>query len=188
MGVADFPSAVKIKPNSKYKFSRLSREMVCESLSSFGSDFINIVKNQNDKKVNLFDDIRLNGEEYRKIEMPNNDDINSFNFNTDIFIDPDKKMGLSLLGTSNNQGFSITNRTDVSPYFYYADDDNVYLLNNKWEVSATVSLRELFNDTVLKVIQGEVFDDVLVVSPLYLYVFTYNLHLKTRISLVANET
>lgn len=102
-----------------------------------------------------------------------------------MYIDPNKRIGISLFGSSIGKGFSITNRTDVSPHHYYADAESIYLLNNKWEVCNKLSIKELYNDTILKLIYGDLFDDVIIISPLYLYLLTFDLKVKTRMALTS---
>ena len=58
-------------------------------------------------------------------------------------------------------------------------------MNNKFEIVHSFDLYKTYNDTILKLILGDVFDDVIVISGVWLYIFGYDLRLKTRIKLTA---
>ena len=94
-------------------------------------------------------------------------------------------MGLQIFGTDYTSGFNIQNRKDLAPYQYYASDKVIYLLNNKLEIVHQFDLFSKYNDYILKVFLGDVFDDVVVLSGTWMYIFSYDLMLRSRIDLTA---
>ena len=48
-------------------------------------------------------------------------------------------------------------------------------------------MRDKYNDRILKLFLGDVFDDVVVVTGIWLYIFSYDLRLKSRIDLTATS-
>ena len=85
-------------------------------------------------------------------------------------------MGLQLFGSDYNHGFNIQNRKDLVPFHYYPSENIIYLLNNKFEIVHQFDLTTKYpNETVNKLILGEVFDDVVVVTNTHVYVFSYDL-------------
>jgi hypothetical protein len=95
-------------------------------------------------------------------------------------------MGIQLFGTDYKDGFNIQNRKDLVPFHYWATDKIIYLLNNKFEVVHQFNLGEKYDDTILKVFLGDVFDDVVVVTGIWMYIFSYDLRLKNRIDMTAS--
>lgn len=152
-------------------------------MAKFSDDIVNAVHNEEGKTVDLGSDISLNGKAYRKIDIPSNKDIEALNFNADILIDPEHPTGMQLFGAASNSGLTIRNRTDIAPYHYYATDGKMMLLNNKYEVVHELDIAATYGDTILKYFLGDVFENVLVVSPRYLYVLSYDLQLKAKITL-----
>ena len=184
----DKVSDVVIEPGCSYIYSRLSKEMVEEKLNDLEANLIKDFKNQNNKSVDISEHFVFNNEDYRKMNYKEWNKTNSMNFNTDIYIDADKKMGIQIFGTDYTSGFNIQNRKDVAPFHYYVTDEVIYLLNNKFEPVHQFSLYEKYGDYIIKFFMGDVFDDIVVLSGIHLYLFTYDLRLKSKISLVASET
>ena len=60
-----------------------------------------------------------------------------------------------------------------------------YLCNNKFEIVHQFDLYSKYNDTILKVFLGDVFDDVIIMSGIWMYIFSYDLRLKSRIDMTA---
>lgn len=181
-------SDVIIEPGCSYIYSRLSKDMVNEKLESLEPYRIKSSTTRGNKSLKVDDFFLFDNENYQKINYKDWNKTNAINFNTDIFINPDKKMGIQLFGTDYTDGFNIQNRKDVTPFHYYADTDSIYLLNNKFEIVHQFSVFDKYGDHIVKFFLGDVFDDVVVLSGIHLYIFAYDLRLKTRISLVATET
>jgi hypothetical protein len=83
----------------------------------------------------------FNNEDYYKLNYKDWNKTNSINFNTDIYLRRDKRMGIQLFGTDYIDGFNIQNRKDLAPFHYYATDKAIYLLNNKCEIVHSFNLR-----------------------------------------------
>jgi hypothetical protein len=92
-----------------------------------------------------------------------------------------------LFGSDYTDGFNIQNRKDLVPHHYYATENVLYLLNNKFEIVHEFNMKEKFNDKILKFFLGDTFDDVVVVTGIWIYIFSYDLRLKSRIDLTATS-
>lgn len=182
-GFYDIDSNVELVPDSTYQYTRVSAKNVNSIMDNIGNYVINAVKNQKDKKVNLFEGFKFNSFNFRKIDCSARDEIHTVNFNTDLLIDPSKRMGVQLLGASHDRGLMIKNRTDIAPYHYYATEDEIYMLNNKHTIVHSLSLKEIYDERILKVLLSDIFENIVLVSPTNLYVLTYDLQLKMRVSL-----
>lgn len=93
-------------------FQRLSSEMVDEVLEKIEPNLIKnaairTVKNQVDKDVDLWDEYTFDNENYRKIHYSAWNNTNSINFNTDIYLTKNKRMGIQLFGSDYTSGFNI---------------------------------------------------------------------------------
>lgn len=148
---------------------------------------MNAVYDQNDKKVNLYQAFKFNHDNFRKIDCSGIDEIHGMNFNADMLIDPKKPIGIQLLGASHDRGLMIKNRQDLAPYHYYATEDCVMMLNNAHEIVHSLSLKELYDERVLKVLMGDMFENVVVVCPMNMYVLSYDLQVKMRVSLSSDD-
>ena len=189
----DKVSDLIIEPASTYLFQRLSSEMVKEVNNQIESNLIRNgvqknVKNQVNQDVDLFDEMIFNNENYRKIHYSAWKNTNKINFNTDIYLNKNKRMGIQLFGNDYTSGFNIQNRKDLAPYHYYASDDIVFLLNNKFEEVHRFDFKSKYEDRIRKLILGDVFDDVIVITGIWIYILSYDLRLKTRIDLTARNT
>lgn len=188
----DKVSDLIIEPASTYIFHRLSSDMVNEVIEKMDSNLIKNssqknVKNQVNKDVDLYDEILFNNENYRKIHHSAWKNTNQINFNTDIYLNKNKRMGIQLFGSDYTSGFNIQNRKDLAPYHYYATEDIVFLLNNKFEEVHRFDFKGKYDDRIRKLILGDVFDDVVVITGIWIYILSYDLRLKTRIDLTAKE-
>lgn len=189
----DKVSDLIIEPASTYLFQRLSSEMVKEVNNQIEPNLIRNgvqknVKNQVNQDVDLFDEMIFNNENYRKIHYSAWKNTNKINFNTDIYLNKNKRMGIQLFGNDYTSGFNIQNRKDLAPYHYYATDDIVFLLNNKFEEVHRFDFKSKYEDRIRKLILGDVFDDVIVITGIWIYILSYDLRLKTRIDLTARNT
>lgn len=61
----------------------------------------------------------------------------------------------------------------------------MYLCNNKFEIVHQFDLWDKYEDTILKLFLGDVFDDVIIVSGIWMYILSYDLRLKSRIDMTA---
>lgn len=188
----DKVSDLIIEPSNSYMFQRLSSEMVNEVLEKIEPNLIRNsskrnVRNQVDKPVDLWDDYTFDNENYRKIHYSAWGNTNSMNFNTDIYLNKNKRMGIQLFGSDYTSGFNIQNRKDLAPYHYYASDSIVFLLNNNFDIVHQFDLGVKYGDKINKLILGDVFDDVIVITGIWIYILSYDLRLKSRIDLTANK-
>ena len=183
----DKVSDLVIEPSNSYVFQRLSSDMVKEVLEQKEANLITDVKNQSNKSVDLWEEFIFDNENYRKIHHKAWNNTNSINFNTDIYLNKNKRIGLQLFGSDYTSGFNIQNRKDLAPYHYYATENVVYLFNNKFEEVHKFDLGAKYGDTINKLILGDVFDDVIVITGIWIYIFSYDLRLKSRIDLTANK-
>lgn len=174
-------SDVVIEPDNSYKYSRLSSTMVDEVNETINKSRITEVENQYGEFTYLSDQLIPDNKNWLRIDHSLFNKTNKFNFNTDIYITPEKRIGIQLFGSDYKAGFNIQNRKDLSPFHYYATEKEIYMLNNQFEIKRKFDLFSKYKDSISKFILGNVFDDIIVVSNRYLYIFAYDLRLKTRI-------
>lgn len=183
----DKKSDMLIEAGNTYCYQRLSRQMVDEVIDSISNKKVTEYYDQNDNLVNPEETFKLNGENWVKVKYDQLHNTNQFNLNFDIYLDKNVKIGPQLFGNDYTNGFNIQNRKDLVPYLYYATSETIYMLNNKYEVQHQFNLSEKYDDRVLKIIQGDIYHDIVAISPLYIYLFSYDLRLKTRISLLVDD-
>lgn len=75
-------------------YQRFSSEMVKEVLENIEPYRIPTAKDQLDKNINLWDIYGFDNENYRKISYKDWKNTNSINFNTDIYLNKNKRMGI----------------------------------------------------------------------------------------------
>lgn len=181
----DKVSDLVIEPGNTYRFQRLSKEMVNEVNSHLDEHSIKEYIDHANRVYKTRDLFTFDNEHYRVIKYDKWNKTNVINFNADIYLRNKKPIGLQIFGTDYTDGFNIQNRKDLVPYHYYASERVLYLCNNKFEIVHQFDLWEKYNDRILKVFLGDVFDDVIVVSGIWIYIFSYDLRLKSRIDLTA---
>lgn len=74
----------------------------------------------------------------------------------------------------------------MAPFHYYASDDEVLLLNNKFQKCHSFNLFETYGDKIVKTVLGAPFENIIIISPAFLYILSYDLQVKARISLLNN--
>lgn len=176
-----------IEPANSYIYHRLSSKMVNEVIDNLEPNRIKDIKNHKDKNDEILSIYGLDGEGFKKIDYKAWKNTNQINFNTDIYLSKNKRMGIQLFGSDYTNGFNIQNRKDLTPYHYYSTDETVYLLNNKFEIVHQFSLYEKYQDRIQKLILGDIFDDVVVITGIWMYILSYDLRLKSRIDLTAKD-
>lgn len=179
----DKKSDLIIEGGSTYKYSRVSNDMVKEVLKNNAADRIEEVRDQNSNKVSLEQIFSFNGENWRKIESSAFKGTKSFNFNTNLYINPKKKMGIQLFGCDYKFGFNIQNRKDLSPFSYYATEETVYMLNNQFEVANQFNLKEKYGESITYLVTGAPFDNVYLFTSKSMFIFDYDLSIKNRVEL-----
>ena len=183
----DKKSDMVIEPGNTYRYQRLSKKMVDELIDNISPYQIEKYSDTAKREYNTRDLFNFDNEHYRIVKYDKWNKTNIINFNTDIYLRSDKKIGLQIFGTDYTDGFNIQNRKDLVPYHYYATDYVIYLCNNKFEIVHQFDMRDKYNDRILKLFLGDVFDDVVVVTGIWLYIFSYDLRLKSRIDLTATS-
>lgn len=174
-------SDLVIEPGNKYKFSRLSYDLV-ESINQKTEDYrIKTIETNKNTKEDILSNIVFDSKTWAKIPHDSFNKTNKVNFNLDIYLQKEHRMGLQIFGADYKSGFNIQNRKDLSPFHYYATDKQIYLLNNNFEIKRSLDLYNKYGETIVKFILGDVFDDVVVVSGLHLYLLSYDLSIKTKI-------
>lgn len=176
-----------IEAGNTYRYQRISTDMINEVLEKIEPKRISTALSDSGAEVDLLDEFLFDNEHYRKLKYDKWNNTNSINFNTDIYLSRRKRMGIQLFGTDYTDGFNIQNRKDLVPFHYYATENVLYLLNNKFEIVHQFDFGEKYEDVIYKVFLGNTFDDVVVVSGSWLYILSYDLRLKSRIDMTAQE-
>lgn len=184
----DKVSDLVIEGGNTYRYHRISNDMLNQVNENLLKNQIVKGKNRARKEVNLEDLFYFNNQDYYKLNYKDWNKTNAINFNTDIYLNKDKRMGIQLFGTDYIDGFNIQNRKDLVPFHYYATQKVIYLLNNKFEIVHSFDLDDKYQDRILKMFLGDVFDDVVVVTGMWMYIFSYDLRLKSRIDMTASES
>lgn len=183
----DKKSDLMIQAGNTYRFQRISNDTIKEILASISDRRVFFSRNQNNKQVYLNEELHFNNEDYRKISYADLKKTNVFTLNTDIYLEREKRIGIQLFGTDYNSGFNIQNRKDLAPFHYIASDKVLYMMNNKGQIIHQFDFHQKYDDYILKIILGDLFDDVIILSGIYLYILSYDLMLKSRIDLTAQE-
>ena len=178
----DKVSDLVFEPNNSYKYSRLSSEMVNEVVEQLEPKRIQNVEDQLGDLAYLDDNMQLDSKHALRIDHKLFNKANAINFNTDLYITNGKKIGLQIFGTDYTSGLNIQNRKDLAPYHYYATGKVLYMLNDDFKIKHSFDLYGKYHDTINKFILGDVFDDIIAISNLYMYIFTYDLSLKSKIN------
>ena len=178
----DKVSDLVFEPNNDYKYARLSSNMVNEVVEQLEPYRIENVEDKDGRLAYLSEKMDLDNEHSLRIDHELFNKTNALNFNADLYITNGKKIGLQIFGTDYTSGLNIQNRKDLAPYHYYATGKVIYLLNNAFEVKHSFDLYSKYHDTINKFILGDMFDDVIAISNLHLYIFTYDLSLKSKIN------
>lgn len=186
----DKKSDLTFSPGTIYKYSRISKETVDNVFNGLAPYRAEIVKDQNSNDVSLSSLISLNGESWRKLPADFFAKSQKLSFNTNIYLNPYKKMGIQLFGMDHNVGFNIQNRKDLCPYEYYANKDSVFMLNNSFEICNQFNLKETYGEEITYFILPGPFEDIFVLTSKSIFVFDFDLRLKNRIMIseIANRT
>ena len=178
----DKVSDVVLEPGNTYKYSRISYPVV-NSINEKTEEFrIKRIETNKNTEEDILSNIVFDSKTWAKIPHNLFNKTNKLNLNMDIYLQKEKRMGLQLFGSDYKSGFNIQNRKDLSPFHYYATEKEIYLLNNNFEIKRTLNLFDKYGETIVKFILGDVFDDVIIVSSLHLYLLSYDLTIKTKLS------
>lgn len=179
----DKKSDLVIESGNSYRYKRISNENVQQIVNNLNKFSIQKGINQSGKSVNLDEMFQFNNEDFIKINYKDLNKTNVININADFYLQKNKRMGMQIFGTDYKYGFNIQNRKDLVPFQYYSTEKVLYLLNNKLEIVHQFDLYGKYEDTIQKIFLGDVFDDVIVMTGIWMYIFSYDLRLKSRIDM-----
>ena len=177
----DKKSDLTIEPGTSYKYKRLGKKEVKSLFDDMQFSRIAVVKDQNTNNVNLDAAFAFNKENWRSISSESFKNTSAINFNTNLYINPYKKMGIQIFGSDYNTGVNIQNRKDLAPFHYYASKNSVHLLNNKYQIRQSCNIAEKYNTNIQRLIIGSPFDDLYVLTDDSIIIMEYDLKLKSRI-------
>lgn len=177
----DKVSDLVFEPGNEYKYVRMSSKVVDDVVETLNDFLIDSVVDQYDDMESLHNLLEFNGNRYLRIDESLLHRTNALTFNSDIYIMKDRPMGLQIFGADYTTGLSIQNRKDVVPFHYYSTEKIIYLLNNEYEIKHQFDVFTKYHDIINNFIIGEPFEDVIVISNLYLYILTWDLTLKARV-------
>lgn len=177
----DKKSDVTIAPGCSYKYSRISNDMVKEVFDKISDNRIEFVNDQNNSLVEFDNLYNFDGGNWLKITPEKFNKSSAINLNTNIYINPDKKIGIQLFGSDYKRGFNIQNRKDLVPFHYYATENKVYWLNNKFEIIKTLDVTSKYEETICQLVIGDVFEDVALICENSIIILEYDLKLKYQV-------
>ena len=182
-GYIDKKSDLTIHGGTIYKYSRLSKAMVDEVYNNLADKRIEYVKDEHSNDVLLNLPFSFNSEQWRKIAADNFNGTHAINFNTNIYINPKKKMGIQLFGCDYKYGFNIQNRKDLTPFSYYASEEIVYMFNNRFEACNQFNVKEKYNTDIKYLVVSAPFNDLYLFTKDSMFILDYDLRLKNEIAL-----
>ena len=177
----DKKSDITIEAGTSYSYKRIGKNEVNELFDSIFDNRISVVKDQNLNNVNLDAEFAFNRENWRSISAESFKNTSAINFNTNLYINPYKKMGIQIFGADHNSGVNIQNRKDLAPFHYYASEDSVNLLNNTYNICQSCNIFEKYNIHIKRLIIGEPFEDLYILTDDSIIILEYDLKLKSRI-------
>lgn len=177
----DKKSDLTLQGGTDYKYSHISNSLVEEVYNSMQENRIDYVKNQNHVDCMLEEEVPFNGSNWRIINEELFNKTDKINFNTNLYLNPNKKMGLQLFGCDYKAGFNIQNRKDLVPFSYWSTDKTIYLINNKFQIRKEFNLAEKYNLSIKYLIVDAPFDDVYALTDDSIFILDYDLSLKSRL-------
>lgn len=176
--VYDRRSDITIKGGGTYKYERISNEDVSTIFNNLADSRVeNKVSNRGTVSA-TYDEILLDGESWYNLQDDKLSNTNAIHFNTDIYINPDKKMGIQLFGCDMTHGFNIQNRKDLTPFYYYSDENSIYLYNNEHRLCKSLNLTKIYDEKIIKVIGDTAFKNLFVLLEHSIVVLYYDLSIK----------
>lgn len=182
-GFIDKKSDLNLQGGSSYQYSRISKDTVEEVWENISKDRVEYVKDEHGNSVPFHNAFVFDNKSWRKIPAESLNKCSAISFNTNLYINPRKKIGIQLFGCDYKHGFNIQNRKDLCPFTYYADKKSVYIFNNAFGIANQFNLYEKYGVEVKYLVVGSPFDDLYVFSDNSLFIFDYDLRLKTRIEI-----
>lgn len=176
--VYDKRSDITIKSGGTYKYCRISNEDVSNIFKKLASSRIENKTSNTGETTTIYNEILLDGENWYKVQDDNLLDTNVIHINTDIYLSPEKKMGIQLFGCDMTHGFNIQNRKDLTPFYHYADENSVYLYNNSNKLCKSINLFKIYNSPIKKVIGDIAFKNLFVLLENAFVILHYDLSIK----------
>lgn len=177
----DKKSDLTLEPGTEYAYKRVGKKEVTEVYDNLAKSRIDVTKDQNKNLLNLHSLLNFNGENWRSIEGEKFNNTSAISLNTNLYINPRKKMGLQLFGSDYTNGFNIQNRKDLAPFHYYATEKELYLMNNQYVPRQSVNIYSKYGATIKRIIIGEPFDDIYIMTDAGFIIAEYDLKLKAQI-------
>lgn len=176
--IYDRRSDITIKEGGTYKYSRISDEDVANVFNSLKDSRIENRTSNRGSINSTYDEILLDGSSWYKLQDDKLSNTNTIHFNADIYLNPEKKMGIQLFGCDMTHGFNIQNRKDLTPLYYYADENSVYLYNNSNILCKSLNLYDIYNEKIQKVIGDVAFKNLFVILENSIVILHYDLSIK----------
>lgn len=177
----DKKSDITLEPAASYTYHRVGKNDITSTFNALNDNRISVVKDQNGNYVNLDAAFAFNRENWRSIPSENFKNTSAINFNTNLYINPYKKMGIQIFGSDYNCGVNIQNRKDLAPFHYYASPKSVHLMNNTYSVRQSCNIYEKYGTEIKRLIIGEPFENIYVLTDDSIIIMEYDLKLKSRI-------
>lgn len=176
--VYDKKSDITIKGGGTYKYCRISDEDVNNIFKKLATSRIENKTSNKGEISTIYNEILLDGENWYKVQDDKLLDTNVIHINTDIYLNPEKKMGIQLFGCDMTHGFNIQNRRDLTPFYHYADENSVYLYNNSNKLCKSINLYKIYDSPIKKVVGDIAFKNLFVLLENAFVILHYDLSIK----------
>ena len=176
--VYDKRSDITIKSGGTYKYCRISDEDINNIFEKLTTSRIENKTSNKGEISTIYNEILLDGENWYKVQDDKLLDTNVIHINTDIYLNPEKKMGIQLFGCDMTHGFNIQNRKDLTPFYHYADENSVYLYNNSNKLCKSINLYKIYNSPIRKVVGDIAFKNLFVLLENAFVILHYDLSIK----------
>lgn len=177
----DKKSDLTLEAGTEYAYKRVGKKEVEEIYNDLSANRIEVCKDQNKNLVNLNALLNFNKENWRSIDGEKFNNTSAISFNTNLYINPRKKMGLQIFGSDYTNGFNIQNRKDLAPFHYYATEKQVYIMNNQYVPRQSINIYSKYGVTIKRVVIGEPFSDIYILTDNSFIIAEYDLKLKAQI-------
>ena len=172
----DKTSDLMFEPGTDYVYSRIGKHQVDTIINEFKDTSLTDIK----KFESGDNQIELNASKLKESGV--------LNLNFDMYLKSNKYYGLDIISNSATSGFSIKNKTDISPFIYTYNNAAVNLYNYNFEQIKSVNLNEIFDDTLIikKLIIGKPGEDLAVITSDSVIVLGFDLKIKEKYSFDAS--
>lgn len=179
----DKQSDLMFEPNTKYVYSRIDESHVDEILKDIDDTKITSIKSFN------------SGDGYKSFNADILKNKGVLDLNFDMYINPDKKFGTDIISNSANTGLVVRQNSSITPFSYIFDRDNftISMVNYNMEIIKTISLLEIYSFEseddlkINRVISGNVYDNVIVITNRFIILLGYDLIIKDKFILPSDD-